>query len=288
MMLVQAAADGWKVPPAECGVSESVITHKASGRTTTYGKVAAEAAKLKPPENVALKDPKDWKIAGKRLARLDTVDKVTGAQIYGMDLKLPGMLNAAIKDCPVFGGKVKSADATAVLQAQRREKGRARRRFGGRGGRRHVVACEDRARRAADRVGLRPECERIECELRAGAEGRARREGRGGRELGGRRRGGARRRAAQDRGGLFVSASEPRDDGSDERHRALDIGALRGLDADAERRGRTRCGLGSRRVCRSRNARSTRRCWAAASAAAAQPTGSARPSRSRRKCRARR
>ncbi|MET0733435.1 MAG: molybdopterin cofactor-binding domain-containing protein [Casimicrobiaceae bacterium] len=116
LMLMQAAADGWKVPPAECSVSESVITHKSSGRTTTYGKVAAEAAKLKPPENVALKDPKDWKIAGKRLARLDTVDKVTGAQIYGMDLKLPGMLNAAIKDCPVFGGKVKSADATAVLK----------------------------------------------------------------------------------------------------------------------------------------------------------------------------
>jgi isoquinoline 1-oxidoreductase beta subunit len=114
IMLVQAAADGWKIPPAECSVSESLITHKASGRTTTYGKVAAAAAKVKPPESVALKDPKDWKIAGKRLARLDTVDKVTGAQIYGMDLKLPGMLNAAIKDCPVFGGKVKSVDAAAV------------------------------------------------------------------------------------------------------------------------------------------------------------------------------
>ena len=63
-----------------------------------------------------LKDPKDWKIIGKRLARLDTVNKVTGAQIYGMDLKLPGMLNAAIKDCPVFGGNVKSVDATAVLK----------------------------------------------------------------------------------------------------------------------------------------------------------------------------
>ena len=185
LMLVQAAADGWKVPPAECSVSESVITHKSSGRTTTYGKVAAEAAKLKPPENVALKDPKDWKIAGKRLARLDTVDKVTGAQIYGMDLKLPGMLNAAIKDCPVFGGKVKSARRNGGAEAQRREKGRARRRFGGRRGGRHVVACEDRARRAANRVGLRPECERIECQLRAGAEGRARREGGGGRELGG-------------------------------------------------------------------------------------------------------
>ncbi len=116
MMLVQAAADGWNVATSECVVSEGVITHKSSGRSTSYGKVAARAAKLTPPTDVPLKDPKDWKIAGKRLARLDTVDKVTGAQIYGMDLKLPGMLNAAIKDCPVFGGTVKSVDAAAVLK----------------------------------------------------------------------------------------------------------------------------------------------------------------------------
>ena len=93
-----------------------MITHTPSGRTTTYGKVAAAAAKLTPPTDVPLKNPKDWKLAGKRLARLDTADKVTGAQIYGMDLKLPGMLNAAIKDCPVFGGKVKSVDTAAVLK----------------------------------------------------------------------------------------------------------------------------------------------------------------------------
>jgi len=116
MMLVQAAADGWKVPAAECTASESVITHKASGRTTSYGKVAEQAGKLTPPADVPLRDPKDWKIAGKRLARLDTADKVTGAQVYGMDLKMPGMLNAAISDCPVFGGKVKSVDEAAVLK----------------------------------------------------------------------------------------------------------------------------------------------------------------------------
>jgi isoquinoline 1-oxidoreductase beta subunit len=116
MMLVQAAADEWKVPAAECSAAASVITHPASGRRTTYGKVAGAAAKLTPPAAVPLKDPKDWKIAGKRLARLDTVDKVTGAQIYGTDFRLPGMLNAAIRDCPVFGGKVKSVDADAVLK----------------------------------------------------------------------------------------------------------------------------------------------------------------------------
>jgi isoquinoline 1-oxidoreductase beta subunit len=113
-MLVQAAADAWKVPASECAASASIITHKPTGRTVSYGKVADAAAKLTPPTEVALKDPKDWKLAGKRLARLDTVDKTTGAQIYGMDIKMPGMLNAAIKDCPVFGGTVKSFDASAI------------------------------------------------------------------------------------------------------------------------------------------------------------------------------
>ncbi|MEC4719977.1 molybdopterin cofactor-binding domain-containing protein [Noviherbaspirillum sp. CPCC 100848] len=114
MMLVQAAANEWQVPAAECRAANSVITHGPSKRSTTYGKVAEAAAKLTPPTDVALKDPKDWKIAGKRMARLDTVDKTTGAQIYGMDLKLPGMLNAAIKDCPVFGGKVKGFNAAQI------------------------------------------------------------------------------------------------------------------------------------------------------------------------------
>jgi len=111
VMLIQAAADQWKVPASECSVANSVITHKASGRTTTYGKVAEAAAKLTPPKDVKLKDPKDWKLAGKPVKRLDTIDKLTGKQVYGFDLKLPGMLNAAIIECPVFGGKVKSFDA---------------------------------------------------------------------------------------------------------------------------------------------------------------------------------
>ena len=114
MMLVQAAADEWKVPAAECTAANSVITHTPSGRKTTYGKMALAAARVAPPAEVKLKDPKDWKLVGKRLARLDTLDKVTGKQVYGADLKLPGMLNAAIKDCPVFGGKVKSFNAAAI------------------------------------------------------------------------------------------------------------------------------------------------------------------------------
>jgi isoquinoline 1-oxidoreductase subunit beta len=114
MMLVQAAADEWKVPAAECAAADGVITHAGSKQRTTYGKVAAAAAKIPAPTDVALKDPKDWKLAGKRLARLDTVDKTTGKQIYGADLQLPGMLNAAITACPVFGGKVKSFDGAKV------------------------------------------------------------------------------------------------------------------------------------------------------------------------------
>lgn len=114
MMLVQAAADGWGVPAAECRVAKGVITHSGSKRSTRYGQVAAAAAKLTPPAEVALKDPQDWTIAGKRLARLDTVDKTTGRQVYGSDLKLPGMLNAAIRDCPVFGGKLRGVDTAAV------------------------------------------------------------------------------------------------------------------------------------------------------------------------------
>ncbi|MBR0837539.1 xanthine dehydrogenase family protein molybdopterin-binding subunit [Bradyrhizobium manausense] len=114
VMLIQAAADEWKVPASECTVEKGVITHKASGKTTTYGKVAEAAAKLTPPADVKLKDPKDWTIAGKGLLRLDTTDKTTGTMVYGIDIKLPGMLNAAIKDCPVFGGKVKSFDEAKV------------------------------------------------------------------------------------------------------------------------------------------------------------------------------
>ncbi|MDU6830757.1 MAG: molybdopterin cofactor-binding domain-containing protein, partial [Bradyrhizobium sp.] len=114
MMLIQAAADQWKVPVAECTAANSVITHKASGRTTTYGKVAEAAAKLTPPADVKLKDPKDWTLIGKGVKRLDTADKVTGAMIYGADIKLPGMLNAAIKDCPVTGGKLKSYDEAKI------------------------------------------------------------------------------------------------------------------------------------------------------------------------------
>jgi isoquinoline 1-oxidoreductase subunit beta len=114
MMLVQAAASEWKVPAAECTAANGVITHKASNRSTTYGKVADAAGKIEPPQDIKLKDPKDWKIIGKGVKRLDTPDKVVGKAVYGIDIKLPGMLYATIKACPVNGGKVKSFDAAKL------------------------------------------------------------------------------------------------------------------------------------------------------------------------------
>jgi isoquinoline 1-oxidoreductase beta subunit len=112
-MLIAAAAAEWKVPASECSAANSVISH-SSGKKLTYGAVAAAAAQLEPPKEVKLKDPKDWTIAGKPIKRLDTVDKVTGKQLYGIDVVLPGMLNATVRACPVHGGKLKSFDASRV------------------------------------------------------------------------------------------------------------------------------------------------------------------------------
>jgi isoquinoline 1-oxidoreductase beta subunit len=113
-LLIEAAAEAWEVPTEECVAAASVITHLPTGRTTTYGKVAAAAAEMVPPLTVTLKDPKDWKIAGKPLMRLDTQDKLTGKQVFGADLRLPGMLNAAVRACPVFGGRLDAFDDAAV------------------------------------------------------------------------------------------------------------------------------------------------------------------------------
>ncbi len=114
MMLIQAAADEWKVPAEECSAANSVITHAKTSRKTTFGKVASAAAKVDPPKDVTLKDPKTWTIAGKPLKRLDTPDKIVGKPLYGIDVRLPNMLYASIVACPVFGGKVTSYDEAKV------------------------------------------------------------------------------------------------------------------------------------------------------------------------------
>ena len=113
-MLIQAAAEAWDVPMQECQAENSIITHRATGQTTSYGKVATAAAKLWPPEHVELKDPEDWTLIGQPVKRLDTLDKLDGKQVFGADLKLPGMLNAAIRACPVFTGKLESFDDASV------------------------------------------------------------------------------------------------------------------------------------------------------------------------------
>jgi isoquinoline 1-oxidoreductase subunit beta len=113
-MLVAAAADRWKVPASECVARMSVITHRPSGRTLTFGAVAEDAAKLPPPTDVALKNPRAWKLVGKPRRRLDVLDKVTAQPVYAIDVRLPGMLYAAIVHCPVFGGTPKSIDEGAL------------------------------------------------------------------------------------------------------------------------------------------------------------------------------
>ena len=116
MMLVQAAAQAWGVPAAECMAANSVITHRPSGRTASFGSVALAAARLTPPAaaDVTLKPASAWKLIGQPVPRLDTAPKLNGSQIYGIDLKLPGMLNAAIHACPVFGGTVAAVDSAAA------------------------------------------------------------------------------------------------------------------------------------------------------------------------------
>ena len=116
IMLLQAAAERWKVPVDELKVTNGVVTHPNSKRSIRYGRLATAAAKLTPPDpkSIKLKDAKDWVIAGKPFHRLDTKDKLNGSKVYAIDVKLPGMLCAAIKACPVFGGKLKSYDEAKI------------------------------------------------------------------------------------------------------------------------------------------------------------------------------
>jgi len=113
-MLVAAAAKQWNVPASECTAQNSFITHGPSKRRVSFGKVAEAAAKLDAPKEVKLKDPKEWKLIGKPIKRVDIPDTVMGRQRYGIDTQLDGMLYAAISQCPVFGGKVKAMDDSKV------------------------------------------------------------------------------------------------------------------------------------------------------------------------------
>jgi isoquinoline 1-oxidoreductase beta subunit len=113
-VLVQAAAQMWGVPAGECTTESGTVVHRASNRRATYGELATKAASITPPANVPLKDPKEFKLLGTRVPGVDNPKIVTGAPLFGIDVRLPGMLYATYTKCPVFGGKVVSANIDVV------------------------------------------------------------------------------------------------------------------------------------------------------------------------------
>ena len=113
-MLIAAAAQTWRVEPASCRAEAGAVIHAPTNRRLTYGALAQRAMTLPVPADVQLKDPKDWRLAGKPTKRLDTRFKVNGTAQFGIDVRVPGMLTAVVARSPVFGGKVRSFDATAA------------------------------------------------------------------------------------------------------------------------------------------------------------------------------
>ncbi len=110
-MLITAAAKQWSVDPSSCTAKSGVVYHQASNRSASYGSLALAAATLSVPQHVALKSPEQFTLIGKPAERLDVPAKVNGSAQYGIDVRVPGMLYAAIARCPVFGGRVKTFDA---------------------------------------------------------------------------------------------------------------------------------------------------------------------------------
>ena len=113
-LLVSAAALTWSVNAKACRAQKGVVMHTDSGRRLRYGELVAKAATLQPPDGVLLKDPSEFRLIGKSTPRKDTSAKVNGSAIFGQDVKVPGMLTATVARCPVFGGKLKSFDASAA------------------------------------------------------------------------------------------------------------------------------------------------------------------------------
>jgi isoquinoline 1-oxidoreductase subunit beta len=113
-MLITAAAQGWAVNRAECRAERGAVTHAKTRRRLRYGQLAQRAAAVPVPADVPLKDPKTWTILGKPTKRLDSPVKVNGRAQFGIDVRVPGMRVAVVARSPVFGGKVKSFDATAA------------------------------------------------------------------------------------------------------------------------------------------------------------------------------
>jgi isoquinoline 1-oxidoreductase subunit beta len=129
-MLIAEAAERWRVPQNECAARNSVVTHVPSGRTLRYGEIAEGASRRPIPADVRLKSPEDWRLIGQSIPRVDVKDKVVGSPIYASDVRLPGMLFASVSACPTLGGRLKSFDASRVMEMP---------------GVRHVVTVEDTA-----------------------------------------------------------------------------------------------------------------------------------------------
>src|SRR6059036_766627 len=111
-MLITAAAEAWKVDRTTCRAENGAVVHEPSGRRLPYGKLATRAARLAVPTDAPLKDPKNFRLLGRRVPRLDTASKVDGSATFGIDVTVPGMLVASIERCPVFGGRIKRHDET--------------------------------------------------------------------------------------------------------------------------------------------------------------------------------
>ncbi len=114
LMLVQAAANRWQVPVDECTVEAGVVQHAASGRSARYEELTAEAARLEIPSDPPLKDPKTYRYVGRSVPRKDGLEKVTGTAEFGIDVTVPGMLYAAVRQSPVFGAEVVSVDEASA------------------------------------------------------------------------------------------------------------------------------------------------------------------------------
>jgi isoquinoline 1-oxidoreductase beta subunit len=108
VMLMNAAAETWKVNPSSCKAEKGFVIHAPTRKKLSYGQLVEKAAHMKPPQDAPLKQPEDYKLLGKPVKRLDTPDKTNGKAIFGIDFKVPGMFTAVVARPPVFGGKVKS------------------------------------------------------------------------------------------------------------------------------------------------------------------------------------
>ena len=243
--LIAAAAAKWGVEPAACVASGGFVRHEASGRSATFGELAADAARVALAAEPAIKTPDQFRLIGEGLRRIDTPLKVTGAARFGIDTRLPGMAYAAAANCPVFGGKLKSYDFSAissrrgVIAADAGDQWRC-------GRRRQFLARQGSAERDADRMGLRPgrfdRQRRVRRRISRRARWPARRRRRPWRH-----RRGLRQAGESGRGGLRGSLSRACADGAAQRDRALAARPHRRLDGHAGARIRARArGQGGR------------------------------------------